>query len=116
MGKGARLRKQRMANRETVKDLLQIPDVKKAMYKEVGQQLKKPHEWFYENELYCMLYTLHMEFGFGETRLKRFCDRYSEDWKALRDYYEGGDLDAPYFAKQALLKAGIDVSKWERSD
>lgn len=112
MGKGARLRAQRAEDRRTAEEAMKDPKIRKAIDREIGKQSAELHEWFYEQELYCMLYTLWQTFGFGETRLKRFCEAYAGQWKALRDYYEGGDRDAPYFAKQALLAAGIDVDKW----
>lgn len=112
MGKGARIRAQRAEDRKIAEECMKDPKIRKAIDREIGRQSSELHDWFYEQELYCMLYTLHRTFGFGETRLRRFCEAYARQWKDLRDYYEGGDRDAPYFAKQALLSAGIDAEQW----
>ena len=112
MGKGARIRAQRAEDRKNAQEALKDRKVRKEIDREIGKQSAELHNWFYENELYCMLYTLHNTFGFGATRLRRFCEAYAGQWRALRDYYEGGDIDAPYFAKQALLSAGIDADDW----
>ena len=112
MGKGARIRAQRAEDRKNAQEALKDRKVRKEIDREIGKQSAELHNWFYEQELYCMLYTLWHTFNFGPVRLKRFCEAYARQWKDLRDYYEGGDVDAPYFAKQALISAGIDVDTW----
>lgn len=58
------------------------------------------------------LLTLHEEFGFGESRLKRFFDRYDGTVEALVKRYELDEDDAPWIATHKLKEIGIDVAKW----
>lgn len=58
------------------------------------------------------LLTLHEEFGFGESRLKRFFDRYDEVVEDLVQRYELEDEDASWIATHKLKDIGIDVEAW----
>lgn len=71
-----------------------------------------------EAELDAMvLYILHTEFGFGEKRLRRFYDRFSEGLRELGERYAMNEYDEKIWLCQRKLKeAGIDISKWEEGD
>ncbi|MBE6724938.1 MAG: hypothetical protein E7576_07055 [Ruminococcaceae bacterium] len=71
-----------------------------------------------EAELDAMvLYILHTEFGFGEKRLRRFYDRFSEGLRELGERYAMNEYDEKIWLCQRKLKeAGIDISKWEEED
>lgn len=66
----------------------------------------------------CTLYTLHREFGFGATRLKRFYTEFQEVYEDFkRRYYHKDDIkefgsrtDA-YMMKEKLLELGFDYDE-----
>jgi hypothetical protein len=116
MGKGSRLRKERQQLRQAVAENLRTGPGRKAMNKEISAHLRDSRQWFLENEIYCMMWALHREFGFGAGRLRRFARRYKAAWTELRDYYDVGDLDTPYMAKVQLAKIGVDLAAWEREE
>lgn len=110
---GKRAKAKRSAARDAVDAaLLERPEVKKELQRRVADLYHQKHEWFIENEVYCMLFTLRTTYGFGAKRLRKFADCYTENWRALADYYSEGRLDAPYLAREAMLRDGIDVSEW----
>ena len=57
--------------------------------------------------------ALHDEFGFGETRVKRFLDRYSEIFEAC--IQEGDMLDIGSIEKE-LKKEGIKCVEYHKYD
>lgn len=110
MGKGARLRQER----QEVKRPLSLKEMR-IVEKEVMKACKEKHLWFLENEVACMLWTLHREFGWGAGRLMRFYHAYEGAWKELRDYYDMEDMDAAYLAKVELKKIGVDIEAEART-
>ena len=68
-----------------------------------------------EDELDAMvLYILHAEFGFGETRLKRFYNSFSTGLRELGERYKMNEYDDRLWLCQRKLKeAGIDISEWK---
>ena len=68
-----------------------------------------------EEELDAMiLYILHEEFGFGEKRLRRFYDRFSQGLRELGERYSMEEYDERIWLCQRKLRdAGIDISKWK---
>ena len=59
-----------------------------------------------------VLYELHEQFGFGETRLRRFYDGFDKDLSDLIDRYEMTDDDMSWLCTYKLKEKGIDVAKW----
>ena len=68
-----------------------------------------------EEELDAMvLYILHEEFGFGEKRLRRFYDRFSQGLRDLGERYALNEYDERlWLCQRKLREAGIDISKWK---
>lgn len=87
-----------------------------AEQKAIDREIEKRLVIYTENhnlEIIAMtLLTLHEEFGFGESRLKRFFDRYDETVEGLVKRYELDEDDAPWIATHKLKEIGIDVAKW----
>lgn len=106
MGKGARVK--------MVKPELSLKEIRR-IEKEVRRVCKERHLWFLENEVACMLWALHREFGFGKERLLRFHRTYKQCWEELRDYYDMGDMDAAYLAKVKLKEIGVDIDAEEET-
>lgn len=69
-----------------------------------------------EDEIDAMvLYILHEEFGFGEKRLRRFYDRFSQSLRDLGERYGMNEYDDRlYLCRKKLREAGIDISKWAK--
>ena len=68
-----------------------------------------------EEELDAMvLYILHDEFGFGEKRLRRFYDRFTQGLRDLGERYDMNEYDDRlWLCQRKLREAGIDISKWK---
>lgn len=85
---------------------------KKVMETEFKSQLA---EWDLKhyNELDAIvLWVLHEQFGFGETRLKKFHDNFVHAVKELIKRYEMDDSDDVWLCTYKLKQHGIDISKW----
>ena len=64
-----------------------------------------------------VLWVLHIFFGWGHTRLRRFFEAYRQVHDRLRERYEyNDDRDTCYVCKQLLLDYGIDVAKWNEEE
>ena len=59
-----------------------------------------------------VLWILHTEFGFGEKRLRRFYEKFSEEIFALLDRYQMEDSKAVWLCTYKLMQEGIDVKSW----
>ena len=57
----------------------------------------------------CVLWCLHVCFGWGAVRLKRFYQALFEEHKRVREYY---DIDDPYPERMKLKEIGVDVEAW----
>ena len=112
MGKGARQRAQRAISTQEALNLMQIPEVRKAVTKQINEQLAPAADRFFMDETAVILYTLRETFGFGEKRLKQFYDSYIPHCEALKKHYELSDEDMPFACRLKLKEDGIDIEKW----
>lgn len=62
-----------------------------------------------------VLYVLMTQFGFGETRLRRFHDAFMAATNELLEHYEMEDCDLPWLCIQKLKDHGIDISTWSNT-
>lgn len=85
---------------------------KKAMAIEIKKQLADWDEKHYNELDAIVLWVLHEQFGFGETRLKRFHDNFVPAVKELIKRYEMDDTDDVWLCTYKLKQHGIDISKW----
>ena len=71
-----------------------------------------------EDELDAMvLYILRTEFGFGETRLRRFYEHFSTGLRELGERYQMNKYDDRlWLCQRKLLESGIDISKWTKGE
>lgn len=86
---------------------------KKAMNMEIKRQLA---EWdiHHAREIDAMiLYVLHTKFGFGEERLKRFYDGFSDSMHDLMNRYGDDTDDTIWVCTEQLKDLGIDLEVWE---
>lgn len=64
-----------------------------------------------------ILYVLHVRYGWGRKRLRRFWDAFCEEHKALREFYQmSGPGDNAYLARRKLEEIGVNVYEWEAED
>ncbi len=116
MGKGARLRRERIENRDTTLELMTRHDLRTAMNREINKQLGAATERFFRDETAVILWVLHQRFGFGAGRLRQFYDCYNQEWEKLKNHYEMSDSDLPYLAKQQLKKIGVNLDEWGKEN
>jgi hypothetical protein len=87
---------------------------KKAMNAEIARQLAE-FTRKYEIEIESIfLRELMAKYGFGEVRLKRAFDDFSNDLDEMIQYYELGEEDKMWLATKQLKDKGIDVGQWHR--
>ena len=85
---------------------------RKAMNLEIQRQLAE-YDLKHELEIEALiLWTLHDQFGFGPTRLKRFYDRFNSSLKALVSRYELEDTDDIWLCTHKLKEIGVDLENW----
>lgn len=85
---------------------------KKAIEREIQNQLAE-YDKNHAKELSAMvLWVLHNEFGFGKTRLKRFYDIYATAVDGLINRYDLDDSDQIWLCTKKLKDAGIDIEEW----
>lgn len=87
---------------------------KKAMNIEIDKQLAE-HTRKHQVEIECLfLRELRENYGFGEARLKRAFDNFSNDLDELIARYELGEEDMLWIATQQMKEQGFDIEKWHR--
>lgn len=118
MGKGSRNRRQREL--APVKNPIlpvkptqaEYKAMMKAMDEEIHRQVLEHDTEYWDNITASTLFVLWQEFGFGETRLKRFLCRFIEVHDALRAYYEMDDTG--WLCDYKLRSAGFNYKDWEK--
>ena len=87
---------------------------KKAMDMEIKRQLAEMDKKNMEEVDAVVLYVLMTEFGFGEKRLRRFHDTFSEQITALVNRYQMDSDDDVWLCTEMLKRRGIDIAQWNR--
>ena len=59
-----------------------------------------------------ILWLLHVKFGWGPKRLRRFHDRFLSAMDELADTYEMDDIDNAWLCTQKLKDYGVDLEEW----
>ena len=85
---------------------------RKAMNQEINRQILEHDEKFSKDFDSMVLWTLHVCFGFGKKRLKRFWDIFLSEHKRLREYYELDPGDDGWLYRYKLKDIGVDVESW----
>ena len=86
--------------------------MKKALEDEINRQLAeytRKHELEIEAIVIRQLRRLT---GWGETRLKRFYDGFSDELNTLTEHYEMPSDEAPWLCIEELKKEGFDIEQW----
>lgn len=84
----------------------------KALDMEIRRQLAEYDQKHTAEVDAMVLYVLMTQFGFGETRLRRFHDAFMVATDELLTHYEMEDCDLPWLCTQKLKDRGIDISTW----
>lgn len=85
---------------------------KKALEIEVKRQLAEytnAHELEIEA---IVIRQLRRHTGWGERRLKRFYDDFSDELASLVEHYEMSEEDAPWLCTRELKEEGFDIKLW----
>lgn len=116
MGKGARMRQQRLNAKKGAKDLVYQEPINKAMKKEYNEQFVIAHDRYIKDEKSVILWVMHKTLGLGAKRLKKFWDDYDVEAKKLREHYAVSDDDLPWITRKLLKDDGIDFESWEETE
>ena len=87
---------------------------RKAMNLEIQRQLAE-YDRKHANELDAIiLWQLHIQFGFGVTRLRRFYDRFKAEYFDLVKRYEMDEADNIWLNTHKLKEIGVDIESWNK--
>lgn len=87
---------------------------RKAMNDEINRQILERDEAFSLDFDSTVLWTLHICFGFGKKRLRRFWDTFLAEHNRLREYYQMDPEDNGWLCRRKLKDIGVDVEEWYR--
>ena len=85
----------------------------RAIDAEIHRQILKADRQYSLNFAACVLWALHVVFGFGPVRLRRFWEAYDKIHRQLRKYYELDAEDEPFVCLAKLREIGVELEKWE---
>lgn len=85
---------------------------KKAMNEEINRQILERDKTFSMDFDSTVLYVLHITFGFGKKRLRRFWEAFINNHDELRQYYEMDSEDNAWLCRKKLKEIGVDVEAW----
>lgn len=93
------------------------PTERKAMRMEINRQILAKDEQYQEDLDAMILYVLMSRYGWRKKRLHKFWKAFTEEHRALREYYE---MDAPgdgaWLAHHKLKEIGVDIKEWYKED
>lgn len=85
---------------------------RKVINAEINRQILEKDAEYRDNLDAVVLYTLHVVFGYGPQRLRKFYDKLFEEHNKLVKHYEMEDEDGPFLAKEVLKRIGVDITAW----
>lgn len=85
---------------------------RKAMNIEINKQIAENERKHMMEVDALVLWELHVQLGFGPTRLKRFYMGFASALNSLLRRYEMGVDDAPWLTQRKLQEMGIDLEEW----
>lgn len=86
---------------------------KKAMIREINRHIVEQEDKFIQQIDAMILYTLHVELGFGKKRLERFYRAIIRNYKDLCKRYE---MDDAFPAECILRDIGVDLDKLRKEN
>ena len=86
---------------------------KKAMIREINRQTLEQQDKFIQAIDAMILWTLHLELGFGKKRLKRFYNAVIRNYKEMCEYYQ---MDDTYPAEYKLREIGVDLDELRKEN
>ena len=87
---------------------------RKAMNLEIQRQLAE-YDLKRANELDAIiLWQLHVQFGFGVKRLRRFYERFKAEYLDLVKRYEMDEADNVWLNTRKLKEIGVDIESWNK--
>lgn len=86
----------------------------KALELEVHRQLAKYDKDHAKEMSSLILWGLHVEYGFGKNRLRRFYDTFNDNINALVKRYQLDNADDVWLCTRKLKEIGVDIEQWDR--
>lgn len=84
-----------------------------AMKKEIKRQIQEQEENYFDGLMAIMLWSMHINRGYGTKRLKEV---YSEVWDTYNKMREFFETDDTFPAEYKLKEIGIDMEKLRDED
>ena len=85
---------------------------RKALHDEVYRQVLDLDKKLNMDNDATVLWTMHVCFGFGAERLRKFWDTAFKEHQRLRDVYELGAEDDGWLYREKLKRIGVDIEQW----
>lgn len=85
---------------------------KKALLPAIEKEILDYQDKFYVENTAAILWTLHITFGFGEKRLKKFWDAYFQTHDDVVKHYQLDNLGEAMVYQELLKRMGIDIEQW----
>lgn len=86
---------------------------KKALKEEINRQIVENNKKYEKDFDAMVLWTLHVYFGFGKKRLKRFWNGFIKEHQRLHEYYQLPQEDNGWLYKYKVKEhLGIDLEEW----
>lgn len=82
---------------------------RKVLRGEVVKEFNNLLEMYNHDTAVQVLHILHFDFGFGQSRLKKFAEKLKEMQIRQEERYELPESDTPWLCEKQLKEAGIDL-------
>lgn len=92
--------------------------IKELAAKEARQAILEADDKYLSDLDAIILWSVHVVFGAGERRLRRFWLRFGEEHERLHKRYELGDgvEDYAWICREHLKAIGVDIEAWQKGD
>lgn len=90
---------------------------KEALELEVRRMVSEKMKEYEPDSDAAILWMLHVQFGFGQKRLRQAWESFYSEMHKLHEYYEMPQQDGPWLCRQMLKdKLGIDIDAWYKEE
>lgn len=85
---------------------------KKAMDEEINRQILESDKRYSVESDAMVLWVMHVVFGFGKKRLRRYWEACFREHRNLREYFEFSEDDMGWLYSRKLKEIGVDIEAW----
>lgn len=86
-----------------------------AMEQEISRQVLEADRQYSTDLDAALLWTLHLQLGFGRQRLRKFWEAFLAEHEFLRAVYGNGEPTAAKF-REYLAGIGVDIEAWKEEE